>query len=344
MNDKVIIVKGIAGLGNRLRCVASALEYAEKTDRSIYVDWNDGMFLPEGVNAFEEYFKIFNFNSFDRNEDLEIETFYPEVYEKLPMNNSIYNYFEKKQLKNRFIRKGVHYFFKVGHRFGVKNIKIDDLICRLSQLYQCFALKENLQEEYKTSGKFAFGAHLSRNIKADAIIYCDNIPFYKKDTMKNHIKLKKDIEIQVNDFVANNKIDNNTVGVHVRASGKKCYGNIDRFILKLENFVKDNNLEKIFLCTDNLKIEEKFKKHFKDKIITQEKFIPNIKSNETGIHDFAMNSKNAPLQKQLTEEAIIDMFALSKVNYLFYQFGSTFSEISCVYHNDSSKCKSWMSL
>lgn len=343
-NNRIVIVKGIAGLGNRLRVVTAAMEYAQRTNRTIYVDWNDGMFAPEGINAFNQYFEIWGFPCFTSYEDLKVDTFYPAIYAKLPMNNSIYNYFEKEQIGNRFIRKGMHYLFKVAHRLGEKNDSIDKAVCRASQTYQSFVLHKNLQEQFSEQGKFAFGAHLNRNIDADAIIYCDNIPFYHTEMMKSHIRLKPEIASRVDSFVKENKLDRETVGVHVRASGKKCYGDIDKFIIHLKKFIKENEAERVFLCTDSSLIETKFKDVFKEKLVIQPKYLPEIEGKETGIHDHAMNSRDADLQKRLTEEAIIDMFALSKVDYLFYQFGSTFSEISCVYHKDQSKCKSWMSL
>lgn len=343
-NNRVVIVKGIAGLGNRLRVVTAAMEYAKRTNRAIYVDWNDGMFAPEGVNAFNRYFEIVDFPCHTSYEDLKVGTFYPAVYSRLTMNNSIYNYFEKEQMENRFTRKVMHYLFKAAHKLGDKNDSIDNVICRASQSYQAFVLHKNLQQQFSDRGRFAFGAHLSRSVDADAVIYCDNIPFYRAEMMKSHIQLKPKIASRVDSFVRENKLNRKTVGVHVRASGKKCYGDIERFIIRLKKFIQEKGMERVFLCTDNSLIEANFKESFDGKLIIQPKYLPEIEGDETGIHDHVMNSKNADLQKRLTEEAIIDMFALSNVDYLFYQFGSTFSEISCVYHKDRSKCKSWMSL
>lgn len=342
--NRVVIVKGIAGLGNRLRCVAAAIEYAKKTGREVYIDWTDGMFLPEGENAFNKYFEIADFPAVTEFESLNVETFYPDVYAELPMSGSIYNYFEKEQMKNRFIRKGFHYAFKIAHKIGEKSIVIDNIVCKASQYYQALVLLPEYKEKYGKDGRFSFGAHLSSSLQEDAVIYCDNIPFYKPETMVKHIKLKTDIKERVDAFVKENKLNENTVGVHVRASGKQCFGDIDKFIGKLKKFNEENKIERVFLCTDSNAVEEKFRKEFSEKIVVQKKYIPEITAEQTGIHDFAMDSKDGELQNKLTDEAVVDMFALAQVNYLFYQFGSTFSEISAVYHKDSAKCKSWMSL
>lgn len=54
--QKRIVIKGFAGLGNRLRTIASGIEYAQKTNRKVIIDWSDGMFAEEGINAFDKYF------------------------------------------------------------------------------------------------------------------------------------------------------------------------------------------------------------------------------------------------------------------------------------------------
>lgn len=55
---KSLVVKGIEGLGNRLMCVANAIEYCQKTNRTLYVDWTDGMYADRGINAFHLFFDI----------------------------------------------------------------------------------------------------------------------------------------------------------------------------------------------------------------------------------------------------------------------------------------------
>lgn len=60
-----------------------------------------------------------------------------------------------------------------------------------------------------------------------------------------------------------------------------------------------------------------------------------------GIHHFALKCGDDVLTARMAEECVIDMFMLSKMEYLFYQRGSTFSEISRLYHVDKNKQWSW---
>lgn len=344
MGDRAVIIKGIAGMGNRLRVIAAAIDYARMTGRKLYVDWTDGMFAPEGTNAFTQYFRIVDFPHADSFTELDCDTFYPPAYKELEMDNCIYNYFQKEQIKNRFVRKGMHYAFKGLHRLSRENDGMDSRVSKWSQSYQSFVLKPELRERFGGEQRFAFGAHLSRSIDADAVIYCDNIPFYDPETMRRHIALSPEMQSAVDDFVRNSGIGEGTVGVHVRMSGKKCYGDLSKFLKKLGPFCESRKLDKIFLCTDNSGVEKQFMESFGDMVITQPKYLPEISGRQTGIHDFAQSSRDGELIKRLTTEAVVDMFSLSRTEYLFTQFGSTFGEISKVYHRDPAGCKSWMAL
>ncbi len=344
MGTKVVIDKGIAGLGNRLRCVAATIEYANKTGRKVFIDWTDGMFAAVGENAFNKYFRLIDVPYIDCFENVQCQTFYPSVYAQMPISGSIYDFFEKKQIKNRFARKGMHYLFKGLHRLGEKSPDMDKMVAQMSQCYQAFVLRPEYQKKYGETGQFAFGAHLNANIKADVVIYCDNIPFYSADVMRKHIALQPWIEEKVEAFVEEHELEKDSVSVHIRASGKKCYGDMQKFVAKLKVFCHEKEIKRVFLCTDNNEAEQLFKREIGSMLVTQEKYIPEIRAGETGIHDFAQNSGDEALKERLTLEAVIDMFAMTRTKYLFYQFGSTFSEISRVYQQHDPNAKSWLNI
>lgn len=41
---KYIVLKACAGLGNRLVTLSNAIDYSLKNNRTLYVDWSDGLF------------------------------------------------------------------------------------------------------------------------------------------------------------------------------------------------------------------------------------------------------------------------------------------------------------
>jgi len=344
VGTRLVIDKGISGLGNRLRCVAASIEYGKKTNRAVYVDWTDGMFAAKGENAFNKYFRIIDYPHFTSLDNVDCESFYPAVYEQIPKDGDIYDCFERKQMENRYLRKILHYIFEGLHKIGAKNPRFDEKVAKWSHCYQCFVLKPEYQKKYEETGLFTYGSHLNTNIEADAVLYVSNIPFYSADTMRQHIALQPWVEEKVEEFVKEKKLDEDTVSVHIRASGKKCFGDMKKFTVKLKRFCQEKGIKRVFLCTDNNDAENLFKKEFPEMLVTQDKYIPEIRTGETGIHDFARDSGDESLKERLTLEAVIDMFAMTKTKYLFYQFGSTFSEISKVYQKYDSNSKSWMNL
>lgn len=53
---KFLLVKGRAGLGNRLDCALSAVLYSRLTGRKLVIDWCDPAYSSDGRNAFHHYF------------------------------------------------------------------------------------------------------------------------------------------------------------------------------------------------------------------------------------------------------------------------------------------------
>jgi hypothetical protein len=51
-----LVVKGVAGLGNRLCALATALGYARATGRTLVIDWNDWVYSPDRRDVFARLF------------------------------------------------------------------------------------------------------------------------------------------------------------------------------------------------------------------------------------------------------------------------------------------------
>jgi hypothetical protein len=51
-----LLVKGAAGLGNRMVALLTAILYADVTGRRLVVDWSDDAYSDDGTNAFPAYF------------------------------------------------------------------------------------------------------------------------------------------------------------------------------------------------------------------------------------------------------------------------------------------------
>lgn len=314
MMDRYVIVKGCAGLGNRLMTVAAALEYAQKTNRMLYVDWADGFFAPKGQNAFNCLFGCNSelyLNTMQYEDDY---TFYPVIAKRLPANFCIYDFFSVRQPENRYIRKFLSIVNKV-----------------VTVRYRTWVGQDN--------SKLDFGGDLPFNLNEDVVIYADYIPQFSDKLLTKNIYPASWICDKIELYIKENGLSQNSVGLHIRATDKKPKRNILSFYKKLDTFIQKKDIKKIYLATDNVEVEETLKKRYGEGICVWPKFLPEISGG--GIHHFAKDCGNESLTARMAEESVIDMFMLSRMEYLFYQRGSTFSEVSRLYHQEKFKQWSW---
>lgn len=317
--EKVVIVKGVAGLGNRLITAAAAISYAKINNRKVYIDWSDGFFETLGTNAFYSLFETHGDIFVKEIVDGDIMTWYPAEAGQYPNNFNMYDYFRVVQINNRYIRK----LIKILKGYILKN-----------------SLRTQSWESLKTGKSFPFGGELNSRPE-DVVIFADYVPRYNPDILRNSIVPAKHIREKINKFVTINKLYENAVGVHIRNTDKKSHKTITTFVDKLKKYSTNKRIEKIFLATDDPKVEVLFKDAFGTGLVTYPKFLPEVEKD--GIHHFAKNTNDPAIRRRMAEESVIDMFLLSKVNHLFYQKGSTFSEISKVYHEGNGEVLDWTS-
>src|SRR5258707_11755107 len=56
MNTRILLVKGKAGLGNRILSLLGSILYADITSREIIVDWSDPAYSDDRTNVFNRFF------------------------------------------------------------------------------------------------------------------------------------------------------------------------------------------------------------------------------------------------------------------------------------------------
>lgn len=146
---------------------------------------------------------------------------------------------------------------------------------------------------------------------------CDNYDIdVKESELYSNIKLKKHVENKLNIFV--NKYDiENTVGIHVRRTdytgnfiGKLLNGSNEDEIFF--NFIDKYSFNKpFFIATDNSETQKNFRKKYKDRMLVYSK-----------IEDTDC------LRKTSLENAILDIFILSKCKKIKGTFKSSFTEFA----------------
>ncbi|MEO1592230.1 MAG: nodulation protein NodZ, partial [Cyanobacteria bacterium J06632_22] len=57
MQDQYLLLKGYAGLGNRIAALVTAILYAKLSKRTLVVDWRDDFYSSDGRNVFDALFQ-----------------------------------------------------------------------------------------------------------------------------------------------------------------------------------------------------------------------------------------------------------------------------------------------
>ena len=334
---KYLLLKGCAGLGNRLVTLSNAIEYCKRNDRTLFVDWSDGLYGMKGENVFNKYFIIRDLPHITALSTMHPGEYsvYPSIWEKTGLSASLYDNYTyglptlNNHTKERFLpgkgklRNVRGYFYYQGRQY-------EEIVnsSNISFILSLFNKRD-----------ITLGGFLKDGMKENFVIFSDYQPAYYPQNIVNHLALNPDLENLINNFSEQNKL-NEAIGIHVRATDRK----VDDALLLIKNkLAKIAKLEEallIFLATDNKKIENEFRQAGY-KVVNYPKFIPEIdEAAGGGIHHWAKKNDQFDKAEIILKESIIDIWLLSKCKHLLYMGNSSFSKIAVTLHN--STCMDWM--
>jgi len=316
MKKKYLIVKGCAGLGNRLVTIFSAIKYCEKTKRKLIIDWTDGQFDLKGINAFEKCFEL-NFINF-------VEEIEADELHNLSHSSNLFRDNKQAGVYDLYFDKHYTFLLKLPYK-----LFINEYLRKIRRRWQ--PIKNG---NYFNS--IAYGSDLNYNHKEEILYFIDFLPQNNYFELPKYIKPKDHLQLKISNFTTEKNLKN-AIGIHIRNTDKKPNSDISKFVKQLANKFKD---ESVFLSTDSKSVESIFESYFPEKLILYPKHIPEL--NNEGLHQWALNNNKNELKYLMFEESIIEMFLLSKCRILFYQGNSTFSNISRVYHLNSKNCHDWL--
>ncbi len=324
---KYLIVKGVAGLGNRLFSVCDAIQYALRTKRVILIDWSEGLFGPKGKNIFYEYFQLKNIPHILSLNDIPNQkslSYFPSSWRD-DLTNSIYDKYEFYTPTTSPVNKFEYVLRKLSK---IRNKE------SFSKYYGYWKVKDSVKKE--TEDNFLPVGHLlDTHHPEDVVVYCDYNPPFIENNLLNHLALKEDILNKINKL-KENIFKGNTIGIHIRNTDKKP----EREIKYLVNMLRSPKYKKyyFFIATDSYDVFERVNKY--DNVVYYPKKIP-IPS-YGGIHHGRYTSEY-DYPEQMLEESIIDLWLLSQCDYLWYQGNSTYSIIARSLHGHPSKQWDWNS-
>jgi hypothetical protein len=340
---KYCVIKGIAGLGNRLMTLEKGIWYAKATGRTVYVDWRDGMNGPKGTNAFYKYFNLRNVDY--TSDDNEVADYlgrgadiYPGFFNLPDFNASMLDmcvYTRPALIKRNKIKIILSLVFR--HKFG-NLIGLDSWNKRSDPKSTRYG---DYIKSYFSMNNFPLGGRLSKRLKEDVVIFADLQPVCVLNNFRNHISLKKEYHDKLQEFALENDLSH-AIGIHIRHTDKAPRVQFSKVMERAANMTRSKPSSKIFLSTDNIDIEETFRREFGGRVVVYPKYTPAVSGK--GIHHWARCCGDEDIKREVFEGGLADMWLLSMTKYLFRQGNSSFSQISNWLRSDTSRTYDWLTL
>ena len=282
--ERVLVTKGVAGLGNRLLSVLGSILYCRRTSRKLCVDWSDGSYSKDKENIFSSAF-VCKVEQIDINQ-VGDESIYPPIW-RCNMRKSI----------TQMIR--------------TYDPKYWDDEMEVYSKYSILMNEPNLEQE--TLVRWSYFDDFSRIFKQlGYTFYSDKLRLKVLERiLAENITLAKPIESELSKLSAN-LLGRETIGVHIRFTDN-C-GPYSIILNRLKKVAFKRKRANIFLATDNKKVELEIEAMFPARVSRLSKLVPD---DGTPIHH-RYNTKQA------LKEALLDMYLLSRCNYLIYSSMSSF--------------------
>jgi hypothetical protein len=306
-NNRKVISRRNAGFGDNLFAAAHAWYYAQKTNRSLVVNWAPSMYLDDkGKNAFGYFFD------------------FPDHIKGVPIIAK-----DRVNMFQRQIRS-----LPVTPAYLFIPAMIAEIVNRILKNKSPEYFKNILKNREKWISDII---RHGKDVKSKTLIFNGVYGFLEEETKPffNELKLKSKYQQKVEDFAAENFKNKVVIGVHIRYYDKSLpKNNHTKYWLEPEKslIIINDNLKKIlselkesnyvvFLATDNKMVHDSIKGAI-DNVITFEK---NFDIVQKGMH------LELPIESAFN--GLVEMFLLAKsdILYRFPPSGSWFSHYGSIY-------------
>lgn len=308
MQTKYLLLKPsmLAGIGDSILALIQAVSYAKLSGRTLCIDWTGGMYgMPDDQNFFHRIFKVNNI----------------PIIEEIPKGLSVYPTVWEKYLDKTFEQlKRDDNFLERHFAPAVKKYSFD-------------VSKFDYQEDILVMWDFHQFDKLIDPLIEKGIINNSHSEYYAMGKVfEKFISLAPEPAYYIEknwDKIVGDSINAKIVGVHIRDTKESMnsFGYIPRIrysqsVDSLVEEIRGNIL--IYLATDNISAQREFITKYGNKVISKSKW---FKKPGKPIH---LSLKNCPDKWRNILDAIFDMFALSRCDYLVRRKQSSFSTASQV--------------
>lgn len=288
-DERFLAVKASGGLGNRLLGIMCASVYSMMTGRKLCVDWSDFMYSDNGENVFPKLFKLdglpFSYR-IPRTEDI-----CPEFWRELLYVNALLEQYGINHLDPR-----------------VMDVTRVDLTKRYEQTIAAF-WSFNLDPLHKAL------EHVHERLPRFAGLDVDEVC---GELMKKHILPRPVVTDRVDAFAEKN-FSTPMVGVHIRQTDLRMP------LEEVGKTVEDLKRElgaRVYLATDNPRVERMMGELFKDELVLMPKRYPD---GEKHMHSHRITGMS---NFDKAVDAMVEMYLLSRCNAIVRYQPSSFARIS----------------
>ena len=287
-----LLIKAKGGLGNRMLSAVTGLVYADLTGRTPVIDWSDGVYAPQGRNAYPLLFDA---------PDM------PPVA-ALPQDAGIVPEFWKSRLD--MVPDRIIETFEAGDHSNPR-------------IYRKYSVAlETLDHAEQVAVFWSYlpkMARLRRHLRADPRFRGRSTAEIFADYIARHFKPNTRVRDEVGAFVSG--LPRPVIGVHVRYTDRKFP--LDKVVSEIERQKRAMPGAAIFLATDSGIVEDRMRQEFSE-VHTTPKYLPTdderLHSTQQTVFDKVHEAENA----------MIDMWTLAQCDMLIYSKNSTFSLCSAL--------------
>jgi len=285
--DKALIIKAKGGLGNRMLSAATGILLARLNGRAAYIDWRDGMYVAPGENLYPLLFDA------EGRENLEqfdsSEEVAPSIWSKrMAMHPTDI----------------IHEQFPRQHQdpFLYRKLSID---LRRADPPEAVAVYWSYLPKIK---------RLERRLSQSPEFAGQGSAELMSDILDQYFRPVREVQKQVDTIFANMKSP--VIGVHIRFTDRKAP--LPKIVSELTRLKQAQPEAKIFLATDSMEAQNAVLARFPD-TRTIEKALA---GDGAALH-VASGVFSDPVAE--ARNALIDMVALSRCDWLLHSRHSTFS-------------------
>lgn len=293
--QKTLVIRGSGGLSNRLQAVLAGIAYCLLSGRTLCVDWRDGMYSDDFSNVFPRWFTVQGIATLDAIPPTQAGHLHPPFWDAWLHEAVAVEYlFNNDHLSTENVAR-------TSIDFSCTNYPQDVIVGWAVDLQPALLLAPRLREAAEALQKPYLREYTDRDIV--------------RWLAQEYLHLTPRLAHKVERFATRHFSRPRTIGIHIRHTDLQSP--LEEMLACLRRRAEEDC--NIFLATDNKHVQAAVCNIFPHAVFSPKSF-PN---GDEPLHCFVPELKNV----QKGEEALLDMYLLSKCNELIYYHKSSFSRI-----------------